>query len=215
MIGLHASVHIREQELFLLPERAIYWPAEKTMLIADLHIGKVNHFRKNGIAVPDMAEQNNLWRLSGLLQKWKPKTLIFLGDLFHSQFNSAWDRFADVMGNFEHIEVILVKGNHDILPEQTFKNAGIAVVSNLIKGPFHFSHDRIESEMFNLHGHVHPAVKLRSAGRQRLRLPCFYFSDDFGILPSFGDFTGSFVISPKETDLVFVPSNDEVIALQG
>jgi DNA ligase-associated metallophosphoesterase len=213
MNSTHASVYVREEELLLLPARAIYWPSEQTMLVADIHIGKVNHFRKNGIAVPEKAEQNNLWRLSGILQEWQPQKLIFLGDLFHSQFNSAWDRFVDFMDNFNRIDVVLVKGNHDILPDEIFKRAGIAVVPSLAKGPFLFSHDRIESDLYNLHGHVHPAVKLKGSGRQRLRLPCFYFGETFGILPSFGDFTGSFVISPNKADRVFIPSSDEVISL--
>lgn len=213
MTEQHTSVSIQNEELFLLPERAIYWPGAETMLIADLHIGKVNHFRKNGIAVPEMAETNNLWRLSGMLQKWNPKTLLFLGDLFHSRLNMAWDAFADFLGNFEHLNFILVKGNHDILPDDIFSKAGIRLEKELELGPFLFSHDRCETPLYNIHGHVHPAVRLTGSGRQRMKLPCFYFSEKYGILPSFGDFTGSHVITPKKTDQVFVPSGQEVIKL--
>lgn len=207
-------VHIRNEELLLLKDRAIFWPARQTLLIADLHIGKVNHFRKHGFAVPQMAGQNNLWRLSGLMQTWKPKTVIFLGDLFHSDMNSAWPEFVDFLEGYEGVEMILVKGNHDILPESSFKEAGLHITDLLNLGPFCLTHDRVESDLYNFHGHVHPGVSLRGRGRQRLKLPCFYFSDSFGILPSFGDFTGLYGIKPKDGDQIFVVTAETVIEVQ-
>ena len=74
------------QDLSLLPQRAIYWQQEKALIAADVHLGKVGHFRKAGIAVPRDMEQTDLGELSDLVFEHKPQrnASFFLGDLFHS-----------------------------------------------------------------------------------------------------------------------------------
>ena len=202
---------IHNAQLTLLPEKAIFWEEKGMLIVADVHIGKVSHFRKNGIPVPGMVERNNLWRLSGLVLKTKPKQIIFLGDLSHSKLNKAWDQFVDFRKAYPTIEMILIKGNHDILSEQSFNNAEIKVVESLTVGPFLFTHDRQETDLYNIHGHIHPAIRLRGKGRQSLRVPCYFFGKDYGILPSFGDFTGSFTLKPVDGDAVFVPGEEETM----
>ncbi|NEN24795.1 ligase-associated DNA damage response endonuclease PdeM [Cryomorpha ignava] len=203
---------ILEGERFLLlKERAAIWEDQKTLLIADLHIGKVSHFRKNGIQVPAMAEKNNLWRLADIMLSHTPQKVIFLGDLFHSKLNTSWADLVDFLEGFPNVEFILVKGNHDILPEQTFIDAGLKVVEQLEMDPFLFTHDATESDLYNIHGHIHPGVRLSGIGRQRLSLPCFYFGEGTGIFPSFGDFTGLYKIKPIKTDRVFVSTDEEVV----
>src|ERR1700733_3821343 len=73
-----------EQDLLLLPQKAIYWLQQKVLIAADVHLGKVGHFRKAGIAVPRDMEQSDLAVLSDLVDEFKPKKVLFLGDLFHS-----------------------------------------------------------------------------------------------------------------------------------
>jgi DNA ligase-associated metallophosphoesterase len=202
-------VEIRGEELILLPEGAILW--QDRLLVADLHIGKVGHFRKNGIPVPNSVGKNNLWRLSNTLLDHKPSEVYFLGDLFHSRYNKQWDEFVDFIRAFEKIEFTLIRGNHDILNDELFEDAGIRLIDELEIGPFLLTHDRVESEFYNLHGHIHPGVRLRGEGRQSLRLPCFFFATEYGILPSFGDFTGTYRLEPKKGDKVFVLAENSVI----
>ena len=59
---------LKDMQLELLPEMAIHIPQEKTLLLADLHLGKVNHFRRSGIPVPTKTNEKNIDRLIGLLQ---------------------------------------------------------------------------------------------------------------------------------------------------
>lgn len=202
-------INIRGEELILLAEGAILWNG--LLLVADLHIGKVGHFRKNGIPVPNDVGRNNLWRLSNLLLDNQPKKVYFLGDLFHSRYNKQWDEFVDFIHAFDEIDFILIKGNHDILNHQHFEDAGISVVAQLEIAPFLLTHDRVETDLYNLHGHIHPGVRLRGEGRQSLRLPCFFFSENFGILPSFGDFTGTHKLEVQQGDRVFVLAEGSVI----
>ena len=205
------KINIRGEELTLLPEGAMLW--KNRLLVADLHIGKVGHFRKNGIPVPSSVGKNNLWRLSNMLLDYKPSEVYFLGDLFHSRYNKQWDEFVDFINAFEKIEFTLIRGNHDILNDELFEEAGIHLVEELELGPFLLTHDRVETESYNLHGHIHPGVRLRGEGRQSLRLPCFFFANEYGILPSFGDFTGTYRLTPKEGDRVFVLAENSVIGV--
>jgi len=80
---------VREEKLLLLPEKAIYWSDKKILFVSDLHLGKIDHFRKEGIAVPFAARKTNLEKLAYLLQNHKVNQCIFLGDLFHSLYNQS------------------------------------------------------------------------------------------------------------------------------
>ncbi|MFM7430468.1 MAG: phosphoesterase, partial [Flammeovirgaceae bacterium] len=77
------EVLLENERLELLQQKAIYMPAHRVLLLADVHFGKVNHFRKAGIPVPLKANDRNTELLIELIQQTKPLRIIFLGDLFH------------------------------------------------------------------------------------------------------------------------------------
>jgi metallophosphoesterase superfamily enzyme len=95
-----------EQDLLLLPQKAIYWRQQKALIAADVHLGKVGHFRKAGIAVPRDMEQSELGVLSDLIFEHKPEKLILLGDFFHSDINSDWDWLVLWRSQFPKLEII-------------------------------------------------------------------------------------------------------------
>ncbi|MES2764996.1 MAG: DEAD/DEAH box helicase, partial [Bacteroidota bacterium] len=61
------------EELHLLPQKAIYWPREKALLIADAHFGKVGHFRKAGVPIPNQITHNDFEILTELLKTFDIK----------------------------------------------------------------------------------------------------------------------------------------------
>ncbi|MCH2198830.1 MAG: ligase-associated DNA damage response endonuclease PdeM [Flavobacteriales bacterium] len=199
----------------LLPEKAILWRDEKTLIVSDLHIGKGGHFRRNAIAMPQETNTEILWTLSGLLSEKKPERLLLLGDLFHSTYNQDWEHFADMLANFNDLHVELVRGNHDIIPEHHFERSGIKCFDDKVEQGIHFTHEPIEEESalkgYNLCGHIHPAVGLRGAARQYLRLPCFWFAKKMGVMPAFGYFTGTHCIRPAKHDKVFAIAENQVL----
>ena len=208
------SAEIAGEKLNLLPEKAIWWPRKKSLLIADLHIGKVGHFRKNNIAIPSNAAEQNFHNLESLFIKWSPKKVYFLGDLFHSFYNKEWEKLIFVLAKYPKIKFILITGNHDILNDQHYTNAGIKCHLQLGLSPFMLTHhpeDHIG--YYNLCGHIHPGVRLRGNAKQYMRLPCFYFTESQGILPAFGSFTGTAVIKAKSGDKVFAIFNNKVSQL--
>lgn len=208
-------INIQGQELELLAEKAILWLNQAVLIIADLHLGKITHFRKSGMPIPRQAELENYERLSGLILNRDIQRVLILGDLFHSNLNSEWDRFVRFLNDFPEIEFELVHGNHDILPESAYQHKNLLLHGETHReGPFIFSHHPLEEyDAYNIYGHIHPGVKLSGQGRQSLRLPCFHFMSDSAVMPAFGSFTGLHIIKAKESDQVFVISDQSIISV--
>jgi len=207
-----ASVTIAGERMELLAEKAIYLPAHDMLLIADLHFGKIEHFRKNGIALPASAARKDIHRLSQLIEKMDAGHIVFMGDLFHSDYNNAWISFKEMLDKHYDRKFTLIIGNHDILDEQLYSGMDITYkleVNDLILT--HEPQDVIIEGKYNLCGHIHPGVRLKGKGRQSVRIPCYFFGQHTGILPSYGSFTGTHVLSPLEGDQVFVVDGEIVM----
>jgi len=197
-----------------LPEKCIYWPSQRCLLISDVHLGKVDHFRKNGIGIPSKATLGNYHLLQHLIQTYSPERILFLGDIFHSTLNKDWLRFRSFVEANQFISFELVKGNHDILDNALFEEVFDQIYhEQLVLKPFLFTHDIVkDKELYNLCGHIHPSIRIKGKGLQSIRLPCFYFAEDHGILPAFGSFTGTYTLTPSSSDTVYVIAEDEVLS---
>ena len=177
--------HWHDQTFWLTKERVMYWEETNTLVASDIHIGKTGHFRKHGIAVPQDIYKEDMHRLFTAIQYFKPKQLVIVGDLFHSHANKELNLFTRWRNDFAAVDFILVKGNHDILPQNWYLENNITVVDCLELNGILLMHDK-ECEPDNtidkngikamISGHVHPAVTLRSGPRHEVRLPCFYFN---------------------------------------
>jgi DNA ligase-associated metallophosphoesterase len=208
-----------EQDLILLPQKAIYWKQEETLLAADVHLGKVGHFRKAGIAVPRDMEQTDLGELSDLIFEYKPERLIFLGDLFHSDMNADWEWFRLWRRQFPKLQIDLIRGNHDIINDQHYLDINIALHDELQVGPFLMLHHPLNDQALEnatgyiLCGHIHPGISLTGRGRQSITIACFAFGAKQAILPSFGRFTGRVAIRKQKSDRIFGVLQDKVIVI--
>src|SRR5579864_4579097 len=175
------SFSLLNQDLLLLPQKAIYWEQQKALIAADVHLGKVGHFRKAGIAVPRNMEQSDLATLSDLIFEYKPEKLIFLGDLFHSDMNADWEWFRLWRQQNKKLEITLIRGNHDIIHDKHYHELNIALHDQLLTGPFLMLHhpltepDLLQTEAYVFCGHIHPGVNLSGRARQSITLPCFAF----------------------------------------
>ena len=206
------------EELWLLPDKAVYWVSRKMLILADLHLGKSLHFQKSGFPVSSQVSQKDFVRLSLLLDTYPAERLLVLGDLFHSRENGDWDRFGEWLHS-TGLVLELVKGNHDILPQDLYEKYGILIhQSTMTLAPFFFVHTppeekRIPKGLYALSGHVHPAVHLSGKARQGLKLECFCFDKRQGILPAFGSFTGNEMVDKNDFEKVFVIAGTSVIEL--
>lgn len=218
MVEDQASVNLdfdlKGQIFTLLPQKALLWREEKTLIVSDIHLGKAGHFRKNGIAVPGNIHHKDLNILSELMTSYSVREVIFLGDLFHSELNTEWYYFLQWIDNYRHVSFNLVLGNHDILSREQYQEGGILLHERLVKGPFLFTHEKEESSgLYNLSGHIHPGIKLHGAAKQRIRLPCFFFTSEYGYMPAFGQFTGLYTLEKGKNDKVFALLKDQVISV--
>ena len=174
-------------------------------------MGKVAHFRKNGIAVPRKAEGAFYQKITALLSEFTLERILFLGDLFHSFQNNEWLLFTAWVKQ-QKASMILVEGNHDVIPAAQFEQIGLQVVDCLKEECFYFSHFPKEKQThFVFCGHLHPGVKLKGNGLQQMKMPCFFQSPEQMILPAFGAFTGLHILSPTAEDVVYVTTGKEVV----
>jgi len=215
-VEIEQVFRIRETNLLLLPQKAIFIEDELTLIMADLHLGKANHFRRSGIHVPEAVNGKNLELLVQLINKHKPEKVIFLGDLFHSHYNEEWEALGQVVRHFAAIQFQLVLGNHDIMSDLQYQRCQLQVFEMLEVGPFLLTHEPMENipeHQYNMAGHIHPGVKLLGKGRQSITLPCFYFGKQQALLPAFGLFTGFVRIPVNKEDNVFVIADHRVIRM--
>ena len=208
------SIEIHTHQFVLHPSGGIYWKEKQSWLLADIHLGKVAHFRKNGIAVPRNAEGSFYQKMEVILPLFPIKRILFLGDLFHSFQNNEWYLF-EAWVKQQTFEMILIAGNHDIIPNWKFETQGLLVEKKLEEGPFLFAHfpDQ-ETERFLFCGHVHPGISLIGVGKQNMKLPCFYKTPKQLILPAFGAFTGLQIVKPKADNRIYVTTGKEVLEIK-
>ena len=185
------------------------------MIVSDLHFGKTGHFRKAGIAVPQSIYREDLQRLLSQVQYFQPRQLLVVGDLFHSRENKELELFRRWRGDFPNLGIRLIQGNHDILHEQWYIQAGIEVSEGVwAAGPFAFVHDIMDceggeteggpvEEAYFFSGHLHPGIRIRGMGKQALQFPCYYFGVDYAILPAFSRFTGTVSVQAEPQSSVF------------
>ena len=215
-ISFFAEVHIQTELLKLSPQKFAWWESERTLFVADCHFGKIAHFRKFGIGLPSLAGTETFAQLHKLLLEMKPLRLIILGDIFHSDFNIDFERFALWRKQFPGIIFDLVLGNHDKWGFFHLPSLGLNIHKELTIGPFYCTHEpNFNSEKgFNFCGHIHPGVSLFGAGRQHVKVPCFWKGENHLCFPSFGVFTGCVAVKPKKHDQIFAISGSKIRMLE-
>jgi DNA ligase-associated metallophosphoesterase len=214
---MHCITHqILNQTFVFSANKTVYWQEKEILILSDLHLGKTTHFRKAGIAIPHQMFKTDLHQLWHCIQFFKPKKIIVVGDLFHSNNNKEHDLFVkwkkDISTPF-----VLVKGNHDILHKEWYAACGITVEEKgLTINEFAFVHDVEESNEsdFTFCGHLHPGITIKSNARQSLRFPCFHLNENTCMLPAFGTFTGTASIKLLKKDTVFAIVENEVVQFQ-
>ena len=208
------EIVIFNNHFYLHKTGAIYWKENNTLLLADIHLGKVGHFRKSGIPVPRKVEGVFYDKISKLKNSLNFSQIIFLGDLFHSSLNNEWFLFENWVKK-SVLKIILIKVNHDIIPKLKFQQVGIKTYNDLKIEKFLFTHHPKKiNDHFVFSGHIHPGVRLAGKGKQIMKFPCFIYNKDQIILPSFGGFTGMHLPKIKNDDQVFVITNKEVIEVK-
>jgi uncharacterized protein len=194
MMRERLTIEFAGEQLELLADRAVFWPAGRALIVADVHLGKDASFRFGGIPVPSGATGKDLKRLDALIDLTAPAQLVVLGDLVHNRASYASELTAEVSAWRAHhtgLDIELIIGNHD-------RSAGPVPESWRVTehdephqmGPLWMAHHPDLSTMPTLCGHVHPKYPLKDFDRSTTSLPCFARTQTQLLLPAFGSFTG-------------------------
>lgn len=208
------AIEVAGEQLLLLPQKALFWPRERLLVVADIHFGKAAAFRSLGVPVPRGTTAENLAALDALVDLHGARGIVFLGDFLHAKAAHApatqralhaWrERRPD-------LSLLLVRGNHDRHAGDPAARLRIELVDEPhARGPFAFCHHpELAAGGYVLAGHVHPTFRLTSRF-DSLRLPCFLVGPRRMILPSFGAFTGGHPVTPAPGERVYVSSGEAI-----
>lgn len=189
---LHAAPALRVcgADLIVLPEGAVWWAAERMLVVADLHLEKGSAFAARGIALPPYDTRATLSRLEALIERLRPWRLVALGDSFHDGEAEArmGDEDAVMLARLtRRVDWVWIAGNHDPRPSRKF---GGTVLEELRAGPLTFRHEPQPAPATGeIAGHLHPCAAVRVRGR-RLRRRCVASDGARAILPAFGAYAG-------------------------
>lgn len=215
------AIYTCRGEVFrLMPEKAVYWENDGSLIVADLHLGKAATFRAASLAVPESTTQETLARLDQCIARTSPRRLIVLGDVVHAR-QGLTAPLVDAVTRWRSrhmaLDVEVIVGNHDQRSGALPGSWGMQSLSALHHHPpFVLRHHPTPFPGgYVLSGHLHPAVRLRPPGRGALRLPCFWFGPRVAVLPAFGSFTGMADVEPGTADSVFAIAGNEVLEVSG
>jgi DNA ligase-associated metallophosphoesterase len=204
------------ERLVLLAERAAFWERTGTLLVADPHFGKAATFRAAGIPVPRGTTTGSLVRLDSALERTRARRVVFLGDFLHAREGREAETtrvVAEWRRRNASVEMLLVRGNHDARAGDPDPEIDIPCVDGpVVEPPFVFTHKPAVSDAgYVICGHVHPSARLTGPGRERARIPCFWFGARTAVLPAFGEFTGVADIDAQPGDRVWVVVDHSVV----
>lgn len=186
----------------LIPEQsgALWWPAARTVIVADLHLEKGSAFAARGSLLPPYDTRATLARLRRVLADRRPDRVICLGDSFHD--GGAGGRIDP--GDAEAVraltaahEWIWIAGNHDPAPPEAL---GGAVRDAFVLDGLTFRHCAVEAGTAEISGHYHPKAFIRARGKRVWR-GCFVEDGRRLVLPAFGTYAGGLDV----TDPAFAP----------
>ena len=182
---------------------ALYWPAEKALIVADLHFEKGSSFAKGGQMLPPYDTRETLLRLAAVIDHYEPEAVICLGDSLHDvaaaeRMNE--DDLAALRMMQEGRDWLWVAGNHD--PEIAARLGGYVTGDVMIEGlvlrhvptPGHATHE--------IAAHMHPAARLVMHGYS-LRRPCFIGNGKRLVMPAFGAYCGGRNVLSAEFEPMF------------
>ncbi len=169
---------------------ALWWPAERLLAVADLHLEKGSSFAKTGQLLPPYDSRATLSRLSAAVGRFEPKTIVCLGDNFHDPLGP--ERLdAESKGIVAMLQrkrrFVWIEGNHDAAAAAVL---GGESAPEIEIGPLVFRHEpRQGRARGELAGHLHPVAVAVTRAR-RLRRRCFVSDGERCVLPAFGAYTG-------------------------
>lgn len=182
-----APLHFAGERLMLTPEGALFWPAQGLLAVADLHFEKGSAAAARGSLVPPWDTRATLDVLAGLLRRYKPSTVVALGDSFHDRAGASRLLAGDasrLAAMARTARFVWVLGNHDPEPQMAGEAMAEFAVARLV-----FRHEAQADGRGEISGHFHPKASVPVRGATVSR-PCFVADARRIVLPAMGAYTG-------------------------
>jgi uncharacterized protein len=185
-----APVHLGNERLMLDPMGAVFWPAQRLLAVSDLHLEKGSSFARKGMLLPPWDTHSTIDRLTLLLRRWSPATVVALGDSFHDAMGSgrlpaSEQQRLNAMAQAHRF--VWVQGNHDPTPPEGLGGEWVETYS---AGPVVFRHEAVvATQVGEIVGHHHPKATIPARSGSVCR-PCFVFDGRRLMMPAFGAYTG-------------------------
>jgi DNA ligase-associated metallophosphoesterase len=182
------TVTINGEALLLDTSGAAFWPAQATLIFADLHLEKGSSYARGRQFLPPYDTHATLLRMLAAITRFNPKRIVALGDSFHDR--EAADRLPQEIRALLaalKAEFVWIAGNHDPEPPSWL---GGTVTGEWSAGGLTFRHEPSQAcQPGEIAGHLHPVAKVAKWSRG-VRRRCFAADGGRMILPSFGAYTG-------------------------
>ena len=180
---------------------ALYWEAEDTLLVADLHLEKGAAYAALGMLLPPYDTRSTLSRLGKILDKVDPARVVALGDSFHRS-ECADNLVADDLAHLTNLQKgrdwYWICGNHD--PHLPASIGGTVCATLSISGVT-LRHEPSEvASAPEIVGHLHPVARIARRGAV-IRRRCFATDGNRLVMPAFGAYAGGLNV----LDEVFQP----------
>tara|TARA_Y100000022_G_C13230709_1_gene367192 strand:+ start:818 stop:1486 length:669 start_codon:yes stop_codon:yes gene_type:complete len=208
--------NIRGERFIFDKSGSIFLENLKTLIFSDLHLGKSLSFADHGNLIPPFDLDETLLNLKNIIERYKPKRLISLGDSFHENksIQKMKRKYVYIINNLlRKVDITWIEGNHD--SNLLFKDKIQGNFKNFYKlKNFKFVHSKSqidEVNLFEFSGHYHPKITLKFNG-VNYSYKCFILTDNFCILPSFGTYTGGLDIKSNALQKI-LPINKQIIIL--
>jgi DNA ligase-associated metallophosphoesterase len=182
-------IKVAGHAFFPVTAGALYWEAEGTLLVADLHLEKGAAYAARGMMLPPYDTRSTLRRLAACLETFAPRRVVALGDSFHRSelagklSTEDRDELASLQQGRDWYWIL---GNHDSdLPE----SIGGFVCRSLMIGGITLCHQPSLGRSPEIAGHLHPVARIARRG-EGIRRKCFATDGNRLVMPAFGAFTG-------------------------
>ena len=172
------------------PDGALFWPAERALLVADLHLEKASWFARFGQMLPPYDSHTTLSALARDVARSGAERLYCLGDSFHDRFGCdrlPADARALLMALTGRLDWVWITGNHDA---GFVDHCGGRIAEELHVRGIVLRHEAVAGDPTpEISGHFHPKLRLHRKGRNLSRR-CYVASATKLILPAYGALTG-------------------------
>jgi len=196
-------IEVNGETLLLDPAGALWWPAEQTLVFADLHFEKGSAYARSGQMLPPYDTRATLARMEALITRHAAARVIALGDSFHDRdAGNRLDTYEreTLIRLGRGVEWIWIAGNHDPSPPSWLEGK---ILEEMTIGGLIFRHEPLLLPApGEIAGHLHPCKNITRRGRS-LRRRCFVSDNKRLVMPAFGAYAGGLDVRSRAVRTLF------------